>query len=1218
MPHSTDASDNTEDRDEWLIQQFLTPENVQNLDLDRDLIPGEKADDAIDYGDLSLTDEDDLPDEEEAEVPSQTNPIPSQTSLVPPQANLVPAQTSSSPPSGGEPDVSFDILNDFTPAVFSQPVETDTNSLDELFFGEMSPSSPPPEEDEEKLTPGVDDADEPSNLFGSEPSDHQADHTTTSDKTSTQPQRADDSTMSKEEQLQQYLFSVSRAKVYGETLTQPQRADDSNMSEEEKLQLQLFALSRSNVNARENGTELPPVVIDPTRTLATVWPDFDPNSIPRFMKLLPTKRARYIGKKPAKPPKPVQPTKLTLELAPDHEKLFTTFSNPSDKAPADDGQPKVIMIRPPTPSDDGSTDNVDLAPDIDTEPIGGISWQDIQIACQDWAIPSPPSSPVNKSPRETDEDISPLKRRKIGHDESSLIYRSLPSLLPQVTPSDGRPAPQQSTTSSSRNTPVDRLPYEANKDTRSPKRRKTDHKDSRVLFPSSPSPPPLSDPEKVTAEIAKRVILDLNDPELLIEDEPPKAGLSNDLSEAHPTDKSQRPKKWLKRKYNISNDDAYELLKENHQSKTRSNLGNLTIEHSIPALRLQWPYYKTKLEKQEARSFHRPKLIISDLSYCPLNYMWYANKKYRGKDAASQYRSTARITLSDSSKMMLLEYSEEHPVMLSNFGMSSRLINYYRRKGPEDMSRPKLEIGETNVLLPHDKSPFSNFGHINPGEIMPTIYNNMYKAPVFKHEAASMDFLIVRNKSMYADTVWYLRNVEHLHVVGQQFPSVEVPGPHSRKVTTAAKNRLKMLSYRMIKKSSTGKIRVSEITEHFPETSDMQNRQKMKEFMQFDKEGKEWEMRPGEAIPDSDAIRSMVKPEDVCLLESMQVGQQYLQDAGLSREDDESSDDDATEGQNVEQMLAPWFTSRNFLNAVQGKAMLQLHGEGDPSGRGEAFSFIKTSMKGGFRPVGESVEEKIDAKKMREMGGHSYNVVRQQKAYDESAIQIWNAQKRSLKSTQEHSDPEREVGYIDEPIDASVHVRTPQSEVHTPVSLRRQDDETGSQYTGFSREDQGGKALVISRQVENEDGDIDVQEDVIRNPKIIKEYLRRRRARDAAAHATALLELKPIGDAEADRRNHQKLNEELLRLQRNKDRRIKRDRQRAQQAAANTTNLPSTTAPTTTARNAGTQRKCANCGAVGHIKTNKKLCPMLNGTWNQATQNNAANNSPFVNGAPGI
>ena len=50
-------------------------------------------------------------------------------------------------------------------------------------------------------------------------------------------------------------------------------------------------------------------------------------------------------------------------------------------------------------------------------------------------------------------------------------------------------------------------------------------------------------------------------------------------------------------------------------------------------------------------------------------------------------------------------------------------------------------------------------------------------------------------------------------------------------------------------------------------------------------------MRPGEAIPDEETVRALVKPEDVCLLESMQVGQQHLQDAGFSKGDDDSEDD---------------------------------------------------------------------------------------------------------------------------------------------------------------------------------------------------------------------------------------------------------------------------------------------------------------------------------------
>ena len=32
----------------------------------------------------------------------------------------------------------------------------------------------------------------------------------------------------------------------------------------------------------------------------------------------------------------------------------------------------------------------------------------------------------------------------------------------------------------------------------------------------------------------------------------------------------------------------------------------------------------------------------------------------------------------------------------------------------------------------------------------------------------------------------------------------------------------------------------------------------------------------------------------------------------------------------------------------------------------------------------------------------------------------------------------------------------------------------------------------------------------------------------------------------------------------------------------------------------GTGRRCANCGQIGHIKTNKKLCPLLNGQKKQS------------------
>lgn len=490
-------------------------------------------------------------------------------------------------------------------------------------------------------------------------------------------------------------------------------------------------------------------------------------------------------------------------------------------------------------------------------------------------------------------------------------------------------------------------------------------------------------------------------------------------------------------------------------------------------------------------SFHRNEKIL-------FSKPRHVKKKYlKGRDTHSLFGTTHDLSLGDNSSVLLLEYSEEFPTMMSNFGMGSRIINYYRRRSAEDSSRPKLEIGETNLLMPQDKSPLSNFGHIDPGEVTPALYNGMYKAPLFTQEPRSNDFVVVRNTTGVHGPAWYIRPVEHLRVVGQVFPSVDVPGPHSRKVTTAAKNRLKMISYRLLRKSKTHKIKVSAVTRHFVDSTDMQNRQKMKEFMQFDKAGKEWEMRSGEAIPDEETIRAMVKPEDVCLLESMQVGQQHLQDAGFGRGDDDAEGDAANQGRGVEQLLAPWFTTRNFLNAVQGKAMLELHGEGDPSGRGEAFSFIKTSMKGGFKALGESVEDRLDAKKLKELGGHSYNVARQQRSYEESIRRIWDAQKQSLSSTQEHSDVEK-YDVDDEDDDLNDEARTPHSEVQVPPPLRRKDDETMSQFSRFSTGSQAGKTLKITRRVRTMDGSLEERQEIIRNPRVIRQYLKRKYAQELA------------------------------------------------------------------------------------------------------------------------
>jgi hypothetical protein len=118
-----------------------------------------------------------------------------------------------------------------------------------------------------------------------------------------------------------------------------------------------------------------------------------------------------------------------------------------------------------------------------------------------------------------------------------------------------------------------------------------------------------------------------------------------------------------------------------------------------------------------------------------------------------------------------------------------------------------------------------------------------------------------------------------------------------------------------------------------------------------------WRLKANWTIPSSPDMLKMVGPEQVVLTESMQVGQRHLQDAGYSQTADAAEGDEAN--LSVEQQLAPWITTKNFLFATQAKAMLRLHGDGDPTGRGEAFSFIRISMKDIFVKAGEDYEQKM-------------------------------------------------------------------------------------------------------------------------------------------------------------------------------------------------------------------------------------------------------------------
>ncbi|SCU98687.1 LAMI_0F15874g1_1 [Lachancea mirantina] len=645
-----------------------------------------------------------------------------------------------------------------------------------------------------------------------------------------------------------------------------------------------------------------------------------------------------------------------------------------------------------------------------------------------------------------------------------------------------------------------------------------------------------------------KAALDMNDEKLLL------------VKSAHPASADagkENPllpfnEKTLFQKFNISNDDKYKILKENYQTKIRSTISNLSIEHSQPATRLQSPFYKVAPSKYQMRHFHRPNFgsnIRPGTNIVFSRLKTRKRKKDKGKDIKQIFARSQDLTVSDSAPIFLMEYSEENPISLSKFGMGSKLINYYRKTDDKDVFRPKLPVGETHVLGVQDKSPFWNFGFVEPGNVVPTLYNNMVRAPVFKHDVSGIDFLLIRSSGNGMGNRFYLRNINHLFTVGQTFPVVEVPGPNSRKVTSLGKNRLRMIVYRILNKSPERRLLVKQVARHFPDQNDMQNRQRLKEFMKYQRDGDDhgfWKLKETEILPDNENVKKMIVPEDVALAESMFQGQQYQEDNETYNFDEKL--------RKLEENLIPWSVSKNFLNATQMRAMVQIHGAGDPTGCGEGFSFLKTSMKGGFTRSGP------DSQPNEKLTGHSYNVAQQQKAYDEEISKTWYTQAKTLRVT----NPFEEMD------DPDITNKT-----HKRVKLFRDDH----------------KVLRLTRKKRDENGIIQRQTVIIRDPRVIHGYLNAYEKKRMEAEANLGLEelMSDNIDLVAGENSEEKqlkrkklLEEELARLQKSQERR------QARKLAKEKTKDGKVT------KNKHTNRRCATCGLVGHIRTNK-TCPMYNG-----------------------
>ncbi|KAI9366065.1 hypothetical protein DFJ73DRAFT_806960 [Zopfochytrium polystomum] len=564
-------------------------------------------------------------------------------------------------------------------------------------------------------------------------------------------------------------------------------------------------------------------------------------------------------------------------------------------------------------------------------------------------------------------------------------------------------------------------------------------------------------------------------------------------------------------RFNLSNDHFYELShKREHVRQAHSGA---VLRHSLPAIMLMHPYYKTHMSIRELRSFHRPQIrfpLNQDIQFSRVK----TTKKKKDKLLEQEDPLTAvlGLTLRDTSKFVLLEFSEEYPPILSNFGMGSLIQNYYRKAHDKDQPpSTNPDVGELSVLDKVDESPFFKYGDVDKGHMMQALTNNLFRAPLFKHDVEDGDFLLIRH-TFQQKTRYYLREIPHLFVVGQTYPMIEVPRPQARKMTNILKLRLQALAYRMIRSNSNQRLWFPRLLKYFsgPPDAELKLKLRLREFAQYWKKGENtgwWKMKEGKSIPSEEEIQKIITPEIACGYETALAGEQRLRDIGYANMDFKDDNEDDETVTDIELQLAPWITTRNFIFATQGKGLVKLYGEGDPTGRGEGFSFIRQSMKEMFYREGEVPPERPDPTKPIR-----FSYAEQQVVYREEKSRIWNAQLRALSSSvppdltkedeeklekQQHleamEESERKRGF-----GGSTDYATPSGAMSPPRIFDKRPDLEDDGMSAVESQTSNAlgrknKYLVINRLHRSPEGNYMWTPEVVSDPKVINAYLRQRK-----------------------------------------------------------------------------------------------------------------------------
>lgn len=454
-------------------------------------------------------------------------------------------------------------------------------------------------------------------------------------------------------------------------------------------------------------------------------------------------------------------------------------------------------------------------------------------------------------------------------------------------------------------------------------------------------------------------------------------------------------------KFNLSRDAYYS---DGIQARTREKK-SVKLIHSPYALRKV--LLRKSLSTNQYTHFHRPHLhIITTMPQFILPSTMLSRTRSSGLEVMKHSRDLSardgRIVLFEFSEEFppalsdigmasrIANYirketrdSEDAP-MLAFLNESGNKDQLDRRNVVSDDALP-FEDGEEIVLDKTLDLPF--LGDIQAGARLQALHNNLFRAPIFRHLPEKSDFLMIRVHASGVDTstlsnrrsvssltqdqqkkmsTFYVREISALYLVGQQEPEQAIPAPGSRADNEYVKTRLEQYVYHLLAlaQADHGKAEVKLVTvqSFFPRT-ETATRKVLRKFTSFDRAGDgTWMFEPTEArphLPTDTEIEAMTSLDEACLFDCQQAVSYRLKGLGVPIQTDmtnfhrnvktlyERNDPRFPIARFVaeELELAAWNLTSNFIDSAHFKSILQLTGLGDPSGRGQAYSYLRLPMK---------------------------------------------------------------------------------------------------------------------------------------------------------------------------------------------------------------------------------------------------------------------------------